>query len=223
MKYIFQAILLCSIVVVGCNKIVPSDSQQQTVVTLVDSARALEISQLPNEVKVDVKLLPAFVPEPLTDTAMARPMPDFTDAGVGMLLWNAEHQDPTIISSCIVPALQTWFTSLGSAAGPLPLMLPNPSTPSTSCSTGEMVEWRFSPNQLCAWQNTSTMVRTQFLNALRAYQNEVATQGYFFPGNVVYLNYGSSICQLYRGVQIQRLTDAATAKIVEFRIVLIVM
>jgi|GEM_PF-2203431 len=39
MKGLFLAILLCSIVVVGCNKIVPSDTKQQTIVTLVDSAR----------------------------------------------------------------------------------------------------------------------------------------------------------------------------------------
>ena len=153
----------------------------------------------------------------------ARPMPDFTDAGVGMLLWNAENDDPTIISSCIVPAFLTWFTSLSPGATAMPLLLPDPSMPLASCSTGVMVGWNISPNQFCAWQNTSTTVRTMFLNALRAYQTDVASNGYFYPCIVVNLNYGSSICQLYRCVQIQRLTDPATGKIVEFRIVLIVL
>lgn len=179
-----------------------------------------EIAKIPGEVEVDAVLMPRWVKE---ENWLARPMPDFTDAGVGMLLSNAENQDASIISSCIVPAFQTWFTPLSTETTAAPLMLPDPSTPLASCSTSVMVGWNFSPNQICAWQNTSTTVRTMFLNALRAYQNDVAARGYFFPCNVVNMNYGSSICQPYRGVQIQRLTDASTGKIVEFRIVLVVL
>lgn len=235
MKKVSLLILGLVLVLVGCEKKAldrPVDTK--IILARLDSADLKRYSAVPDTITVRIKDVPssiAFIPPPPlppkmklmsidTSTTPVRTTPDFTDAGVGMLLSNAGNTDPSVLSDCIYPALKSWLEAVAGGSSSTMLMLPDPSYPAESCSTGVMITWSTTFGQICSWSRTSSTISMALANAVRGYQNTLATEGYFFPCTVVGLDYGRSVCAPYSKVQIQKLRDSS-GKMIEYRIVIV--
>jgi hypothetical protein len=235
MKKVSLLILGLVLVLVGCEKkSLDRPVDAKNILARLDSANLKRYSAVPDTITVRIGDVPssiAFIAPPKLppkmktmsiDTASTpvRTTPDFTDAGVGMLLSNAGNTDPSILSDCIYPALKSWLEAVGSGSSTATLMLPDPDYPAESCSTGVMVEWEATIGQTCSWARSSSTTATALANAIRGYQNTLALEGYFFPCTVIGLDYGRSVCAPYSKVQIQRLRDSS-GKMIEYRIVIV--
>lgn len=238
MKNVSLLILSLVLVLVGCEKTVqdrPVDSKN--ILARLDSANLKRYSALPDTITVRIGDVPssiAFVPPgprpPMppkmkmmsidTTSTPVRTTPDFTDAGVGMLLSNAGNTNPSILSDCIYPAITSWLEAIAGGSSSASLMLPDPSYPVESCSSSVMVPWNVTSGQRCSWSRASSITAMALANAIRGYQNALAAEGYFFPCTIVGLDFGRSVCLPYAKVQIQRIRDSS-GKLIEYRIVIV--
>jgi len=238
MKKVTLLIFGLMMVLVGCEKkSLDRPVDAKNILARLDSANVKRYSALPDSITVRIGDVPssiAFVPTgprpPMppktktmsidTSTTPVRTTPDFTDAGVGMLLSNAGNTDPSVLSDCIYPALRSWLEAIGGGSSSATLMLPDPSYPAASCSTGVMIPWSTTFGQICSWSRTSLTVAMALANAVRGYQNTLAAEGYFFPCTLVGLDYGRSVCAPYSKVQIQKLRDSS-GRMAEYRNVIV--
>ena len=159
----------------------------------------------------------------MSDTASARTTPDFTDVGVGMLINNAAMTNPSLITSCIIPRLRDFFTSTDpeqTCAGPYAgnFTAPDPGVSIVEqCSSGVMVPWSVTGNQMVRWHATSSTVREAFLSTLADYEAAVRVQGYFqliIDG----LNYGGTVCTPYTWIAVTKSGTAPSGPWIYWRV-----
>ncbi|MBC8125191.1 MAG: hypothetical protein H7X70_05610 [Candidatus Kapabacteria bacterium] len=232
MKYVLVVVLVTTFAFWGCSKKEEEpESPRSYTIDMMDSKIKFELARIPDTLSIPSGVMPKRVPdehEPSmsiipagvdTTATPVRTTPDFTDAGVGMLISKAGLESPSSISTCITAEISTWFAALSSSSAIL--NLPEEESIVADCSTGTRSVWITSPSQRGSWNATSATIRTNFINAINGYATSLSTEGYYFPCTVVGLNYGASVFPPYIMVQIQRILDPATGNIVEYRIVLI--
>ncbi len=231
MKYVLVVVLVTTFAFLGCSKKEKEhDSPREYTLKMMDSKIEYEVARYPDTLSIPSGAVPervAYVDKPSmtmiptgvdTTATPVRTTPDFTDAGVGMLISNAGAEGASMIASCITPGISAWFSALSS--GSPVLSLPSEYTVMEDCSTGTRVVWNASASQRASWNATSSGIRTNFINAINAYGTSLVTEGYYFPCTVVGLNFGASVYTPYIMVQIQRILDSS-ARIVEYRVILI--
>ncbi|MCX6140597.1 MAG: hypothetical protein NTX15_07200 [Candidatus Kapabacteria bacterium] len=217
-------VLFTLLLLIGCEKKaleLPADTMQWTA-KMVDSINAVWKKRIPEKVSLRRGVLPESKMYPLSDTTSTpvRPTPDFTDAGVGMMISKGGMVNPGCISSCIVPMLSTWINGLSTSGPAAPLVMPGTSTPALDCQNSVFSSWNYTPSQRCMWSVTSPEVRTMFLSEVSAYGSLLVSEAYFFPCVVAGLNFGGSFCTPYLTVQRQIIRDDMN-KVVEYRIILV--
>ena len=222
-----------ALMIAGCEK-KPKDGpvELKNVLASADSSVLARYKATPDSIRIVRKDVPSSIlsrPEIVdlemrllsidTSTTPVRTTPDFTDAGVGMLISNAASAGPTMISTCVVPGLQAWLAEMAAGRMSATLSLPDPYTPAESCSSGVMVPWKATAGQRCSWNLTISTVSTMFINAIRSYESALVAEGYYFPCTVVGLDFGRALCSGYVKVQIQRILESESGRIIEYRIV----
>ncbi len=223
-----------ALIIAGCEK-KPKDGpiEFKNVLASADSSVLARYKAIPDSIRIVRKDVPSSIlsrPEIVdlemrlmsidTSTTPVRTTPDFTDAGVGMLITNAASAGPTTVSTCVVPGIQSWLAEMAAGRMSATLSLPDPMTPAESCSSGAMVAWKATAGQRCSWNLTISTVSTMFVNAIRSYEGALLAEGYSFPCTVVGLDYGRALCSGYLKVQIQRILDSESGRIIEYRIVI---
>ena len=231
MKYVLVVVLVTTFALLGCAKKEEAhDSPRVYTLEMMDSVVKFEVARLPDTISIPSGVMPITVKEDTkrsmtikpagidTTTTPVRTTPDFTDAGVGMLISKAGLVAPSTISTCITPEITAWFAALSTSSAIL--SLPFEDAIVADCSTGTRDVWITTISQRGSWYATSTTIRTLFINAINGYATELSTEGYYFPCTVVGLNFGASIHPPYVMVQIQRFYDSS-GNTTEYRIVLI--
>ncbi|MBK9184571.1 MAG: hypothetical protein IPM83_16080 [Ignavibacteria bacterium] len=197
MKKVTLLIFGLMMVLVGCEKkSLDRPVDAKNILARLDSANVKRYSALPDSITVRIGDVPssiAFVP-----TGPRPPMPPKTKTmsidtsttpseqrrTLRMRVWGCFCRMPEYrsISSpdCIYPALRSWLEAIGGSSSAT-LMLPDPSYPAASCSTGVMIPWSTTFwSDLLVVSHVLT-VAMALANAVRGYQNTLAAEGYFFP------------------------------------------
>ncbi len=156
------------------------------------------------------------------DTSQVRTKiePEFTDAGVGMLVRRTVSIDLALVESCIIPNLKSWVDAIRSGVPTAELMLPGFFNIETACSTGEFIPWPYTTSQRCIWGpgTGSTDPAAMFYDRLKEYAAICSSMGTTVPLIIQGLNYGDAVCRRSLGVMGRRITDASGTT-VEYRII----